>query len=247
MINLFSLENKNILITGASSGIGRAMAIQASQMGAKVIILARNIEKLQQTFTELIGEGHVALSCDVINEEQVNDVIKTIPKLDGVVCNAGVNKRVLCSYLSGNDLDLIFNTNLFAPILFMKKLVRAKKIAKKGSIIFTSSIASQRPSIGNAIYSASKGAIDSYMRVLALELASKEIRVNTIQPGMVWTSFFDESILEKSQYEEDEKRYPLKRYGKPEDIASLAVYLLSDASAWMTGSSIKIDGGISLI
>ena len=138
-------------------------------------------------------------------------------------------------------------TNLISPILLTKMLLKNKKINKEASIVFTSSIAAYHSSIGDSVYSATKGGIQSFSKVLAMELAGKKIRVNTIQPGMVRTGFVENSVLSAEDYAADEKRYPLGRYGLPEDIAHAAAFLLSDASSWMTGSSIVVDGGISLV
>ena len=135
------------------------------------------------------------------------------------------------------------DVNFMAPVILQAELLRRKKINKGASIVFVASIASWSPSFGNSIYSASKGAIISYANCLALELAPRKIRVNCISPAMVWTDLILRDGIEEEQLKEDEQKYPLKRYGQPEDIANLAVYMLSDASAWMTVSNVKISGG----
>jgi NAD(P)-dependent dehydrogenase (short-subunit alcohol dehydrogenase family) len=170
-------------------------------------------------------------------------MVEGLPKLDGVVHCAGIEQRLLCRQLSEENVDNVLEANFKAPVLLQGELLKQKKVNKACSIVFMASIASWVPSVGNAVYSASKAAIVSYAKCLSVELAPRLIRVNCISPGMVWTDFIKyESILE-SQLKEDESKYPLKRYGTPEDIAYLAIYMLSDASRWMTGSDVKISGG----
>lgn len=245
--NPFSLEGKTVLVTGASSGIGQAMAVECSRMGAKVIITGRNSERLAETMTLMTGDGHQSILCDLNSQSDVDSLVGFIPPLDGFISNAGCNKRMLCQFIKEDNLDLVVNTNLVSPILLTKSLIKKKKINKGASIVFTSSIAVYHSSIGDSVYSATKGGIQSFSRVLAMELAGKGIRVNTIQPGMVKTGLLHNNVLSQEDYEADEKKYPLGRYGRPDEIAKAAVYLLSDATVWMTGSSIVLDGGISLI
>jgi len=245
--NPFSLSNKYILVTGASSGIGRAIAIVCSKMGASVIITGRNVTELEKTLSMLEGEGHRSMSADLNSEADMENFVTELPNLDGFVSNAGINRRRLCKYIKENDLDLIVKTNLTSPILLTKKLLKIKKINSGASLVFTSSIAAYHSSIGDGVYSATKGAIVSYSKVLALELATSQVRVNTIQPGMIRTPLLENSPLSAEDYEKDEKKYPLGRYGNPEEVAYAAVYLLSDATSWITGTSLVIDGGISLV
>lgn len=245
--NPFSLEGKTVLITGASSGIGRAMAVACSRMGCRVVATGRDRRRLAETVSALEGDGHLSMACDLNSPEETAGLVEAVPALDGFVANAGCNRRMLCQYIKEGDMDLVMRTNLISPILLVRLLLKAKKIKRGGSIVFTSSIAVSHSSIGDSVYSATKGGIQSFSKVLALELANKQIRVNTIQPGMVRTGFVENSILSAEDYAADEKRYPLGRYGKPEEIALAAVYLLSDATTWMTGSSVVMDGGISLV
>ena len=166
-----------------------------------------------------------------------------LPLLDGVVHCAGIGQRVLCKLATEQDVESVMNTNFKGPVILQSELIRQKKIAKGASIVFISSISSWSPSIGNAFYSASKGAIISYANCLALELAPRKIRVNCISPAMVWTELILQGGVDEEQLKIDEQKYPLKRYGQPEDIANLAIYMLSDASMWMTGSNVNITGG----
>lgn len=242
--NPFTLEGKTILVTGASSGIGRGIAIACSKMGATVIINGRNEQRLAETMTEMQGEENLSLAADLSDSNSLTGMVSRLPKLDGIVHCAGIGQRVLCKQLQEADLDTMMDVNFKAPVMLQTEILKQKKINKGASIVFIASIASDSPSIGNAIYSASKGAIISYANCLALELAPRQIRVNCILPAMIWTDLILKGGITEEELREDEKKYPLKRYGKPEDIANLSIYLLSNAAAWMTGSSIKITGGV---
>ncbi|MBR3496874.1 MAG: SDR family oxidoreductase [Prevotella sp.] len=241
--NPFSLIGKTILITGASSGIGRGIAITCSKMGATIVVSGRNSSKLDETLSMMEKGNHLRMICDLTQSGQLQTSVADLPKLDGVVHCAGIGQRLLCKQLRKKDIETVMNINFDAPVLLQKELLEQKKINKAASIVFIASIASWSPSIGNAVYSASKGAIISYANCLSLELASRQIRVNCISPAMVWTDLVLADGIDEELLKEDEKKYPLKRYGTPEDIANLAVYMLSDASSWMTGSNVKISGG----
>ena len=245
IFNPFTLKGKTILVTGASSGIGRGIAIACSKMGASVIINGRNEQRLAETLREMRGEENLSLIADLSQTDAVAIMVRQLPKLDGVVHCAGIGQRILCKQLQESDLDNMMDVNFKAPVMFQTELLRQKKINKGASIVFIASIAYDSPTIGNAMYCASKGAVISYANCLALELAPRLIRVNCILPAMIWTDLIYKGGITEEELKEDEKKYPLKRYGKPEDVANLSVYLLSDASAWMTGSSIKMTGGIS--
>lgn len=241
--NPFTLEGKTILVTGASSGIGRGIAIACSKMGASVIVNGRNEQRLSETMSEMEGDDNLSLAADLSDNVALAEMVAKLPKLDGIVHCAGIGQRVLCKQLQESDLDNMMNVNFKAPVMLQTEILKQKKINKSASIVFIASIACDSPTIGNAMYSASKGAIISYANCLALELAPRLIRVNSILPAMIWTDLIFKGGITEEELKEDEKKYPLKRYGKPEDIANLAIYLLSDASSWMSGSSIRITGG----
>ncbi len=241
--NPFTLEGKIILVTGASSGIGRSISVVCSKMGAKVIINGRNIAKLQETSRMMEKENAIIMSGDLTDEVTLNSLVGAMPKLDGVVHCAGIGQRIPCKQVKRGDIDGVMDVNFKAPVLLMSALLQQKKINKGASIVFIASIASWSPSIGNAVYSASKGAVVSYANCLALELAPRQIRVNCISPAMVWTDLILADGIDEEQLKEDEQKYPLRRYGQPEDIANLTIYMLSDASSWMTGNNVKITGG----
>lgn len=241
--NPFSLEGKIILVTGASSGIGRGIAVTCSKMGATVIINGRNTARLQETLSLMSGEGHNVAVADLTEVGVLSAMVNQLPKLDGLVQCAGLGQRVACKDLHLEDVNQVMDVNFKAPVMLQAELLRQKKINKGASIVFVASIASWSPSLGNSIYSASKGAIISYANCLSLELAPRKIRVNCISPAMVWTDLILNESIDVEMLKEDEATYPLKRYGRPEDIANLAVYMLSDASTWMTGSNVNITGG----
>ena len=246
MHNPFSLENKTILITGASSGIGRAIAVECANMQAKLIITGRNAERLSEALAMLDGSGHTHIVADLTDDAQLKELVEQMPNLNGVALCAGIDKRLPVKFINKDDFDVVMQTNLFSPSYLMQQLLKKKKIEKQSSIVFISSIAAYSADMGHAMYSASKGALNSFARVMALELASQQIRVNCILPGVVDTNILQSGTLTEEQFKEEEKRYPLGRFGKPEDIAYLAVYLLADASSWVTGSLLTIDGGINL-
>ena len=243
MYNPFTLEGKNILVTGASAGIGRGIAIACSKMGARIYAMGRNAERLDETLHQMEGEGHKTVICDLTLKEAIKSLVLDLPKLDGVVHCAGIGQRIPCKQLTESDVDEVMNINFKAPVLLQSELLTQKKINKGASIVFVASIASWSPTIGNSVYSASKGALISYAKCLGLELAPRGIRVNSISPAMVWTDLATTGGVNLEELKADEERYPLKRYGRPEDIAHLVIYMLSDASSWMTNSNVEITGG----
>lgn len=242
--NPFLLTDKTVLVTGASSGIGKSIATICSKMGADVYITARNEQRLQLTIAEMPGEAKHYIVADLTNQTSIDALADGLPKLDGVVNCAGVGSNVLAKNINKEEIDKVFMPNFEAPVLLQTALLSKKKINKGASVVFIASMAAQSPTIGNGLYSASKGALISYAKCLGLELAPRRIRVNCISPAMVWTSFVNIDGLDEEMLKEDEKRYPLGRYGQPDDIAGLAVYLLSDQSIWMTGNNIEITGGV---
>lgn len=245
MYNPFSLEGKKILITGASSGIGRRTAIECAKMGATVFVTGRNPEKLDAVAKEITDEHpHTSIVADLTDSDGIEKIVDNVDTLDGIIHCAGIGDRTLSKMIRINDIERVMKTNFDAPVLLQRALLKKKKVNKGASIIFMASRAPFAPSIGNGLYSASKGALIAYSKVLGLELASQKIRVNCICPAMVWTELVErDSDLTGTDYHEVEKTYPLGRYGNPEDIAYLSLYLLSDASSWMTGSCIDITGG----
>lgn len=244
--NPFTLEGKTIMVTGASSGIGQATAIECAKMGAKVVVTGRNVERLQETFDQLEGKGHLQLIADLNDEAEITKLVEQCPMLNGFVNNAGRGKSKPVGFVGLEDLQDVFQTNLFGVALLTKMLLKKKKILKGGSIVFTSSISAYMTAAGLSIYASSKAAVAAYMRTCAIELGPKGIRCNAILPGMVETKLINSGTYTDEDKMNDLALYPLGRYGRPEDIARAMVFLLSDASAWMTGTELVVDGGRSL-
>jgi NAD(P)-dependent dehydrogenase (short-subunit alcohol dehydrogenase family) len=241
----FSLENKTILVTGASSGLGAATAIECSRVGAKLIITGRNEERLNNTYVMLNGQDHVQLAMDLIREENLDHLINELPELDGLVLSAGIAKTIPVKFITKENIDKILQTNIVSSMLLIQKLIRSKKMNSGSSIVFISSVGSNKAYFGNSVYSASKGAVNSFSKVLALEVAPRKIRSNCIEPGIIPTKLSFEGTFSKELLLEHEKHYPLG-FGEPNDVAYGCIYLLSDASKWVTGSVLTIDGGVKL-
>lgn len=246
--NPFSLEGKTVLVTGSTSGIGRATAVECSKMGAKVIVTGRNEERAMETVEMLEGEEHFYVVADLATTEGIDKLVAEVPILDGCVNNAGYNVLQLVPYIKQEDMKNIFNVNVEAPIYLTHCLVKAKKLAKGSSVVFTSSISARGVcSPGNSLYSATKAAMTAFMRNAAIDLATKKIRCNSVAPGMVETPLKDgKSVVTAEQWEINRQLYPLGRFGQPKDVANAIIYLLSDASSWVTGTEIVVDGGRSL-
>lgn len=244
--NPFSLKGKTILITGASSGIGQATAVECAQMGAEVVITGRDTERLQAT-ADLVGTTKTLIAADLTNQEDVERLVASLPPLDGAVLCAGNSTTLPLQFGSREKFDEMFNVNFFAPVELLRLMYKKKVLQKGASVVLIASIGGTHSFMpGNGVYGASKAALNSLMKYAAREYASRKIRVNSICPGMVDTPLIHRGTITEEQLAEDAKRYPLGRYGKPDDIANGAVYLLSDASSWLTGHDLVIDGGFSI-
>lgn len=241
----FELSGKTILVTGASSGIGRGIAIACAKVGAKCILVARNEERLNEVAAEC-GEEASVEKVDVANASELAALVERVPVLDGLVQCAGLSdKHTPLKFLKEEFVDQLLSVNIKAPILLLAMLEKKKKLNKCASVVLLSSIASFHSTPAHSLYSATKGALTAFAKGAALDLAGKKIRVNTIAPGMVNTPLIDFANISEEQRKTNESLYPLKRYGEPEDIASAAIYLLSDASVWVTGQQLVVDGGIT--
>lgn len=238
--NPYSLHGKTIFVTGASSGIGRAIAIECSRMGARLVVTARNEQRLKETFDAMEGKDHQMVIADITSSADVARLIEQLPPLDGFVCNAGITKRRLISFMKEDELREVFEVNTISCFMLTKAISKAKKLNKNASIVFTSSRAAKIVSPGNSMYAASKAAIESFSRSCALEFASKGIRANSVLPGMVDTPLIKSNMLSDEDIERDKATYLLKRYGKPEEVAWAIIFLLSDASSWITGTSMDV-------
>lgn len=242
--NVFGLEGKKILVTGASSGIGRATAIECSKAGATVYLTARNAERLEQTLAEMKGEGHRIVPADLTSIEDIQHLVDEVEVLDGVALIAGINDKLIIKKIDDSFITKMLSTNFSGPALLMKSLLKAKKINKYASIVFMSSVSAFYPSVSNAMYAASKAAVNQFAKVLALEVLPMKARVNCIQPAFVETEMvkkYDEETLKEIR-----SNYPLGRFARPEEVAYAVIYYLSDASQVITGTSLIIDGGYTL-
>lgn len=240
---LFGLTEKLILVTGASSGIGQAVALACAQAGARVILHGRDAERLQTSLEALPGDGHQVIQGDLQQQEEVFALADQCPILNGVVHCAGIDGVAPMRLVQIEMLQRVFQINYFAPMTLTQRLLIKKKIQTGGSIVFMSSIAASTGRAGVGPYSGSKAALLGSMRPLALEVAKHGIRVNALCPGIVRTPIF--SGQEQWLTEEVEKSYPLG-LGEPEDVAQAAVFFLADASQKITGTSFSIDGGVPL-
>lgn len=246
--NPYSLVGRTILITGASSGIGRSTAIECSKLGAKVVISGRNKERLNQTLAELEGMGHQIIVADFASDDGVNDLVNQCPMIDGLVNNAGATVTVPVQFINRENLEGLIQVNTMAPILLFQRLMKSKKLGKGASVVFTASISGLCcVGLGNALYSTSKAAIVGFVKNAALELAGKNIRVNAVCPGMINTHILDAGVVGADDLERERQKYPMKRFGKPEEVAWSIIYLLSDASSFTTGSTLVMDGGFTLL
>lgn len=247
MYNPYSLEGKTVLVTGASSGIGRASAIECSKMGAKVLVTARNEERLKETLSRLEGEGHKMILAELTNQKDVEQLVGEVSALQGLVLCAGKGMTSPFPFSSRDKYEEIFDVNFFAPVELLRLMVKKKKLEKESSVVFVSSVGGNMSfNIGNGVYGASKAAFNSTMKFCAKELAAKKIRVNSVSPGMVNTKLIKGGAISEEQHKLDMEKYPLKRYGEPEEIAYGIIYLLSNASSWVTGHSLVIDGGLTI-
>ncbi len=245
--NPFALDGKTILVTGSSSGIGQATAIACSRLGAKMLLCARNEERLDKSLGKLKGDGHNKIVCDLSDLNGLKSIVDELPVLNGLVLSAGKGLTLPFPFCSKEKYDDVFDINFNSPVELLRLIVKRKKLLPGSSVVFVSSVGGTAIfSVGSAIYGASKAALSATMKFCAKELAAKKIRVNSVNPGMTNTKLINRGTLTDEQFKADMERYPLKRYGEPEDIANGIVYLLSDASSWVTGHELVIDGGVSI-
>ena len=247
--NPFAIEGKTILVTGATSGIGRATAVVCAQMGAKVIAVGRNQERLDSLRQELEGgEVHLLIAVELTDKTQVQNMIEQIPVIDGVACCAGVADMNPFAFVSQEEIEQVFQINCFAPVMLVNRLLKAKKLNKGSSVVFVSSV--DGPKIvhaGNSVYSGSKSALVGMARNMAIDLVGKKIRVNCVLPGTTDTPMIHTGSATDETLAETAKSLPMKRFARSEEIANAIIFLLSDAASYITGSEIIVDGGNSII
>ncbi len=244
MTNPFSLEGKTVLVTGASSGIGRQACISISQMGGRIVAVGRNVSRLDSALEMLQGEGHIRVCADLTQADQRNALVEALPRLNGVLHSAGITKHVPVQFLSEKHLREIYSINYEAPILLTQMLLKSKKLGDGASIVFIASTAGLYGAKALAAYGGSKAALIASARVFALELAPRRIRSNCLAPAMVETPMATqtEDFVSSESMMEHRKLYPLG-FGMPADVANAAIFLLSEAGRWITGITLILDGG----
>lgn len=249
MYNPFSLENKNILITGASSGIGRQCAIDCSKMGAKVVLIGRNEQRLAETLSQMEGEGHLVVAYDLTDSEGIKDmvasVVQRIGQLHGALHCAGISDTIPLKLMKIDTIEKFFRSNVYSAIELLREICSMKNVSKEGaSIVFFSSIMGCVGESGKSLYSMTKGALIAAARSLACEYAKKKIRFNCVSPGAILTPI----NANLPHMADPEKRAALEEkhllgLGECSDISNACIYLLSDASRWVTGQNLIVDGG----
>lgn len=247
--NPFNLEGKTILVTGAGNGIGRAVSINASRLGATIIMVDINEKSLSDTSKLLSGQDkkHQIKVIDLSDEESIRTLVGDLGSIDGLVNNAGISNTKPLHFISSVDFDRVVGLNTKSPMLLTNLLYKKKKLNKGASIVFTSSLAGLYTfTPANGLYSMTKAALTSYSRSCAVEFAAREIRSNCVNPSMVNTHLKNSLSFSDEQYEKDIQKYPLKRYAEPEEVANAIIFLLSDASSYITGHTLLVDGGRSL-
>src|SRR5699024_4031189 len=241
MTDPFSLNNKTILITGASSGIGRSCAIECSKAGATVLAFGRDEQRLKETLKDMETPGR-SMSVDLNNTEDLDEVMKSLGEegmtIDGVIHSAGISTTLPLRMISPDKMRPLYETNVSAAIYLTKWVSRKKFVPDNGSsIVFLSSVMGSVGEAGKTIYSMTKGAVLAASRSMAVELATKDIRVNCISPGVVESPMSKNAVYSRNEEARSkiESLHPLG-LGRPEDVAHAARYLLSEASRWVTGT-----------
>lgn len=239
------LVGKHILVTGASSGMGRVFCQMIAKEGAIVSLLARNEERLKETLSMMNGDGHQYYVCDLTEEEQIKATIAQLRPLDGVVFCAGINDYVPLKFVKQEKLEKIFQTNFFSQVILTQMLVKKKMVNKNASLVYISSLSSVLGVGGTLLYASSKAALNSAVRVIAAEMAPQGVRANAICPGIVRTEMLSGTNIDEEVFTKQEADYPLG-LGTPEDVGHAVLYHLSDGSRWLTGNCMILDGGYSL-
>lgn len=250
-MNPFSLKGKHIVISGASSGIGQQCAISCASMGAIVSILGRNSVRLEKTLSMMDGKGHKSYIVDLTVEDDIKEIVNRIVfdngRINGLLNAAGISTTLLMKSVNTKKLDEFFQNNVYSAFMLTREVCKMGNFSKDGgSIVFFSSVMGSYGEKGKSLYAMTKGALQAGSKSLACELASKNIRVNTVSPGVIVTPINENlpHIIDPEKRAALEKSH-LLGLGKTEDVANACVYLLSDASSWVTGVNLFVDGGYS--
>ncbi|MEI7590961.1 MAG: SDR family oxidoreductase [Deltaproteobacteria bacterium] len=243
-MNAFDLSGKKVLVTGASSGLGRQTAITASEYGAMVIITGRDVTRLEQTFNSLKGTGHQQIPADLTIQADIDRLVAGLPVLDGLVQSTGISDLSPARFITEEIISRTFSISFNACVLLTAQILAKKKLAKGcSSIVFISSISTMYPFVGGAMYISAKAALEAYARVLTLELASRGTRVNCVAPAFVRTPMLDETAENFSREVVDKiEQRQLLGLGDPVDVANTIVYYLADASKWVSGTKLVLGG-----
>lgn len=236
----FGLSGKTILVTGASQGIGEAVAKCCASAGARVVLSGRNADNLNHVMGQLEGQGHFVIPADLTNTAELVQLATSCGKVDGVVHSAGIRGLAPMRLVSDTFLRQVMEINYIAPMMLTRHLLAKQQVNQNGSLVFISSIAALTGTVGVGPYAGSKAALIGTMRPMALEVAKRGIRANALCPGIVETSFTTE---DGDWFEEIRKSYPLD-IGQPEDVAAACQFFLSDASRKITGIGFSLDGGV---
>lgn len=239
------LADKTILVTGASSGIGRAIAVALGAQQARVIVTGRDAARLDETLA-LTGSSSRAIAADLTIAEERDRLMAALPSLDGICHAAGIIDPLPIRFIDRKRFDKVFEINANAPILLTAQLLGAKKLNPDASIVFISSIASSHSMKGGSLYSASKAALEAFSKSIVLEHSARRIRANCLKPALVRTPMYDQvqHLSQMGGLESSEAQYPLG-LGTPDDIAAATLFLLSGASRWIASTSIIMDGGLT--
>lgn len=248
MLNPLDLSGRTVLVTGASSGIGRSTSVLLSRLGAKLILVARSRDNLEETRCLLDGEGHVTEACDLRETDAIPGWLKRLGAehgpFSGLVHSAGVHATLPLRFQTGEQLDDLMRINFTAAVQLAKGFRQRKTHTESSGIVFVSSVMGLVGQAGVSAYVASKGALISLARSLALELADEGIRVNCVAPGQVESKMAEsqDAVLTDEQRATIEKMHPLG-LGQPEDVANSIAFLLADTGRWITGTTLVVDGG----
>jgi len=249
MKNPFSLKGKNIIVPIFSSDIGSAVALECNKNGANVILVGDDSATVDLLFSKLSGDCNMEFVINDYNDDSLKSFLNDCPKINGISFNVYPSKNILAKFLTRRELNAEVDKNVFTPFLVIKMLFKSKKISEKASVVFLSMISGiKNVHYADSLNSITSGALNAFAKDLALEYSQYGLRVNNINYGVIMTeSMMSNSVLTEKELNEKQRYFPLKRFGKPEDIAKGVVFLLSDASSWISGASLIIDGGYSVL